>query len=173
MQSPVRIPTKARQKTPSAPPTYSPGSALGSALAPAAIRLTQPRLPCFRGSSVNCSLHRSQLPADAEHRTNKRIRRQHPPGRNHSPCRLLPTAKPSLPKRAGERDLVRFPPTRHRSPLIASMRFTTLLVSCWRRSASCRSIQQLAERSRMRNCSCDVRPLRLRVAKYEYTFRNP
>src|SRR5207247_521921 len=70
------------ENLPSAPRTYHPAPHLEDALAPAASRILQGRLPCLRGPSGNCftpSFHSSRT--IAEHGTNKRIRRQHPPGR--------------------------------------------------------------------------------------------
>ena len=163
------------ENLPSAPRTSSPRSALGRR--PCSIR----KCPALLGELRKRDCHafvdrpstvhfdRSQLLADAEHRTNKNAYATTAPTRSKaiSPCRLLPTAKSSLAnvyrRQLGERDLVRFPPTRHQQSAhrIHAIRHTAG-ARCWRRSASCRSVQQLAERSRLRKCPCDVRPVKVK-----------
>jgi len=101
MQSPVRIPRKHRRR-----PLLQPLR-----------EITQARLRCLRGPSANCFTPPFTIPGLLPNTARTfRIRRQHPPGRSRSTCRLLPTAKPSAHSARGgtasranlERDLVRF-----------------------------------------------------------------
>jgi len=120
-------------------------------------RLLQPRYDlrkrgchAFVGSPANCSLHCSQLAADAEHRTNKRIRAS-APGRS-KPFALPTTADgqalaPKKGRGARPCPIASNRPPQSAHPIHA---IHHPVVACWRRSPICRSIQQLAEHSRMR-----------------------
>ena len=122
-------------KLPSAPRALSARSALGRRACSSRdvypTRITQARLPCFRGtvrqlftrSFTFVGRRRTSPEPFAGNVSTRQV--------EVSPCRLLPTAKPSLRNKASE--------TLSDSPAQGSG---------------------------------DVRPVKVKVAKYEYTFRN-
>ena len=157
---PVNVPT--------VPRTYHPAPQLENAVAPAHCiqrQLAQPRLPCLRGPSGKTLRYVAAPFAGLLPNTARDI-----PHTPTAPARssiqpvdcCLRTSPRWRRKPERERGLVRFPPTRHRQSAhrLHAIHHTARARS-WRRSPSCRSIQQLGERAYSK-CPCDVRPVKVK-----------
>jgi hypothetical protein len=140
---------------------HHPAPHLEDALAPAPAGNYARALSCFRGTSVNRSLivHNCRpMPNTARTNAYAGITRQAEAIRPVDCC-LRPSPRS---KTKNKRDLVRFrfPPTRHHSPFIASIRFPTL--RCQMLEALAEPCPSAARDRAYAYSSCDVRPVKVK-----------